>query len=242
MNRQLKSKQRGLNRSTLLHSAARRGDLDMAELLLEVGADPCKRDSLNRTALFWAFIGRYEKIIKKISSKLVDPATFIVDMDQNYNLLHLACSNGLVNLIWHYIEIGVDVNAKDREGMTALDHAKSSLGGQWSSISDTGQDGVAESIRILVALGEEPASAHRHFQGQVSTTTDTVDESHCRPCHRAWIPWSDTLYIERPLCHDENRLVVLTSDELPMLANTELATTSPDSHESSHNHLPELTS
>jgi len=43
----------------------------------------------------------------------------------------------------------------------ALDHAKTSLRrGDWRPTADIGHDDVVETARVLVALGEDPATAH----------------------------------------------------------------------------------
>jgi len=64
-------------------------------------------------------------------------------------------------MIRYFVEIGIDVNVKDKEGKTPLDLAERALcGGYWRQTSDAENDTAVETMRLLVVLGEDPAAAN----------------------------------------------------------------------------------
>jgi hypothetical protein len=161
VNRQFNFRAPELTRLTLLHIAARRANLAMVKLLFEIGANPNERDSLSRAPLYWSLMTRHEEIALEISWRMGNLFEFIVDLDQNLTPLHVASCSGLTSLISYYVAVGIDIGAKDKNGNTPLDHAKTSLQrGDWRPTTDVGHDNVVETARVLVALGEDPATAH----------------------------------------------------------------------------------
>jgi len=161
VNRQINLRAPKPARLTLLHIAARGGDLAMVKLLFEIGANPNERDSLSRAPLYWPLMTKHEEIAWEISWRMGNLSEFIIDLDQNLTPLHVASCSGLTSLISYYIAVGMDIGAKDKNGNTPLDHAKTSLRrGDWRPTTDIGHGNVVETTRVLVALGEDPATAH----------------------------------------------------------------------------------
>jgi ankyrin repeat protein len=161
VNRQISIRAPELTRPTLLHIAAKIGNLAMVKLLFEIGANPNERDGLSRTPLYWSLTTGHEKIALEISLRMENLSEFIIDLDQNLTPLHVASCSGLTSLISYYVAVGIDIGAKDKDGNTPLDLAKISLhSGDWRPTTDIGHDNVVEMTRALVALGEDPATAH----------------------------------------------------------------------------------
>lgn len=232
VNRQINIREHALAQPTLLHLAARTGNLAMVKLLLEIGADPYKTDSLGRAALFWAFRGNHELIVREISSKISNLSTFIVDVNHNLTLLHMACSSGLASLIRDYIEFGMDVGASDEDGKTALDYARASLQTCWHPTTDAGKDNIVETMRILVALGADIASAHGYAHGQANPNSSSFGEFDQNPSFlQVGRPWNCNRPIRQPLTHNQILPTVTKVDDFPMLANTLPLTTSHKSAE-----------
>jgi hypothetical protein len=161
VNRQINLRGPELARPTLLHIAARIGNLPIVKLLFDIGANPNERDGLSRTPLYWSLTMGHEEIALEISLRMGNLSEFIIDLDQNLTPLHMASCSGLTSLISYYVAVGIDIGAKDKNGNTPLDHAKTSLlRGDWRPTTNIGHDNVVETTRVLVALGEDPATAH----------------------------------------------------------------------------------
>ena len=195
VNRQINLREPELARPTLLHIAARRGNLAMVKLLFEIGANPNERDSLSRAPLYWSLMTRHEEIALEISWRMGNLSEFIIDLDQNLTPLHVASCSGLTSLISYYVAVGIDIGANDKDGNTPSDHAKTSLQrGDWRPTTDIGYDNVVETARVLVALGEDPATAHElaalHGSRRIRDPFDDLfDDSSHKP---------DQLHIGRP--------------------------------------------
>lgn len=161
VNRQIDVRLLKLARPTLLHIAAKRGNLAMVKLLFEIGANPNERDDLSRAPLYWSLMIGHEEIALEISWRMGNLSESIIDLDQNLTPLHVASCSGLTSLISYYVAVGIDIGAKDKNGNTPLDLAKTSLlRGDWRPTTDIGHDSVVETTRALVALGEDLAAAH----------------------------------------------------------------------------------
>jgi ankyrin repeat protein len=161
VNRQINLRVPELARPTLLHIAARRGNLAMVKLLFEIGANPNERDSLSRAPLYWSLMTGHEEVSLEISWRMGNLSEFIIDLDQNLTPLHVASCSGLTSLISYYVAVGIDIGAKDKDGNTPLDLAKTSLRrGDWRPTTDIRHENVVETTRALVALGEDLATAH----------------------------------------------------------------------------------
>ena len=174
VDRQINLRSSKLARPTLLHIAAARNNLAMVKLLFEIGARPDGRDDLGRAPLFWGLTMMNEQIIHEISWRIRNLSEFIIDLHQKLTPLHGASRFGLTSLIRYYVEEGMDVNAQDKNGNTPLDFAKMSLcGGSWRRTFDIEHGNDVETMRVLVLLGEDPATAHKFATFPTSRLRDS---------------------------------------------------------------------
>ena len=127
---------------TALMYAAGWDHLPILEALIESGARIDIRDNLGRTALTWAArVGSDSKIVKrllregsqiglaeamllkdykKVKHKLANGDNIKVFGPYNDNLLMMAAEDVQLDLVQDVLKRGAEVNARDREGMTAL--------------------------------------------------------------------------------------------------------------------------
>jgi hypothetical protein len=106
-----------INGMTAVMTASSVGDVEIVELLLNLGADPNKRGSADRTALQYAA----EKNRLAVARKLLD---YGADIDAYDNTLLtplvMATDRGYTDLAIFLIESGADVNIQHVQGWTAL--------------------------------------------------------------------------------------------------------------------------
>lgn len=161
VNRQLDFQIHEYLRPTLLHVAAAMGNLPMVKLLFELGADLNMRDDGGRAPHYWALYTGNEEMIREFSRRTENLSQFIVDELLMQTPLHLAAWLWQTDMVRHFVEIGLDINAKDKSGMTPLDLAKRALSDDyWSRICHA-QDGLGARTRTLfLALGEDPVAAN----------------------------------------------------------------------------------
>jgi ankyrin repeat protein len=150
---------------TVLHNAAAWNTVDMVKLLIEFGANPRLRDlTYHGTALGWAlynnrhhpdvvdYLLQFATIFEAVQSGAVeravallrdDPALADARDDQDRPLaFHLNPeSRTLGAMIRALVEHGVDVNARDQDGLTLLERAQS-----------RGLDELADLLRASVPL------------------------------------------------------------------------------------------
>jgi Ankyrin repeats (3 copies) len=168
VNRRLRARHEKLNESTLLHFATLTKCQPMVNLLLELGADPSLTDSEGRTAVYWAYKNKDEKVIQSVTAKIVDLHKFLVHHNHHLTPLHMACSVGLTALVYEYVDMGLDVSAQDHCGKSALDYARSFLAHHYlATTSDS--DSIVQWTRMLVMLGEDTATAHDHVSRHISS-------------------------------------------------------------------------
>lgn len=161
VNRQINLRKSKYFPPTLLHLAAAKRNLPMVKLLFEIGADLNQRDDKGRTPHYWALVSRDEELIQEFSRRTKNLSQFVVDDSQNQTSLHLAAKFWLTGVIRYFVEIGIDVNVKDKEGKTPLDLAKRALCNGYCGRTSDAEDGTAvETMRLLVVLGEEPTAAN----------------------------------------------------------------------------------
>ena len=118
---------------TALIHASKNGYLEMVKLLVENGADVNIKNNEGKTALEYASDKGYLEIVKYLKMK-----------DINYksetDLIKFSYSRNLEG-VKYLIEKGEDVNAKDKDGRTALIHAS--------------KNGYLEMVKLLVKNGAD---------------------------------------------------------------------------------------
>ncbi|HZE70651.1 MAG TPA: ankyrin repeat domain-containing protein [Pyrinomonadaceae bacterium] len=116
---------RNKDQKTALLFAAEDGHTQVAELLLAKGADVSVRDAKGMTALLLAAEDSYaqEDLVKLLLAKGAEPN---VTDSQGNTALMLASRAGAFQVIEALVAGGVDVNAKNKDGWTALRHLKES--------------------------------------------------------------------------------------------------------------------
>src|SRR6267142_1800548 len=103
--------------STPLHMALRSGDVDLARLLVEHGADTTARDNDGLTPLHLAV----QKGSVVLARLLVEHGADVTAQDNHRStLLHLAVQKGSVDLAGLLVGHGADVKAQDNYGTTLL--------------------------------------------------------------------------------------------------------------------------
>lgn len=155
----------GLGFEMPLHIAAEHSNTKMVRLLLDLGAHVEIQNSDGHTPLFEAILWRRDLcIVKEIMCRTPHSSRFIVDHVRHETALHIAAKLGFAELISIFLERGLDVHARNSSGVTALRYAKVAMKKRlWVFGLDTDMDMdlVAETTRILTALGEHPLSAMR---------------------------------------------------------------------------------
>lgn len=102
---------------TPLHLAAYLGSLDIAQFLVQHGADCWAKEVRGSNPLHVAALGGHTRVVEFLLSSQVN-----VDVRNNFDEtpLHLAASKGHLACIQHLVHRGANVNARDEEGFTAM--------------------------------------------------------------------------------------------------------------------------
>lgn len=108
--------------TTALHLAAMNGHDDVAELLLQRGAQPDARDQHGNSALHLAAGSGHHMVVRTLAKRKVD-----VDArgDNSRTPLHLACERGHGEVIKILIRRGAQPTVQDRDGNMPIHVAKS---------------------------------------------------------------------------------------------------------------------
>jgi hypothetical protein len=133
--------------NTPLHSAAWYGDVEMVQVLLNLGADVNIRNDNNRTPLNYISAG--PEAVPNYSPSLANVARLLLDRGADINArddegrtpLYDATYSGLIEVIRVLLERGANVGAEDREGKTSFSLAK--------------EEGYDEIIKLLSEYGAE---------------------------------------------------------------------------------------
>ena len=107
--------------STALGHAAKHGHNEIAELLIENGADVSAKDEDGSTPLHLAALMGYKEIAELLIAKGADVNA--KKDDGSWTSLHSAAMTGSNEIVGLLIAAGADVNAKDAYGRTPLDWA-----------------------------------------------------------------------------------------------------------------------
>ncbi len=102
-----------------MHEAVRRGHTDVVRALVAAGADPDERTNLSTTLALAAEAGR-----PAVIRALIDGGADIHDVQAiRENALMKAAEKGYLDTAQTLIELGIDVNARDRKARSALGRA-----------------------------------------------------------------------------------------------------------------------
>jgi ankyrin repeat protein len=104
-----------------LENAAARGHLEIAAFLLEHGADVDLRGGDGNPPLRWAVERGHTDVVSLLLEH--GAAVDFIDGTFGRNLLHLAALNGHLDIVRSLVPRGVELNARDNTGRTALHHA-----------------------------------------------------------------------------------------------------------------------
>ncbi|XP_038064294.1 transient receptor potential cation channel subfamily A member 1-like isoform X2 [Patiria miniata] len=110
---------------TPLHMAAINGDVDVCQLLIDSGVDIRARDVSNMTALMMACATGHQTFIQCLlqsaSQQGLKSQDLLMDTDNEMKtVLHIAVSNGYLELARFLVDSGADVNAQNELGQTPL--------------------------------------------------------------------------------------------------------------------------
>ncbi|KFX91235.1 hypothetical protein V490_06018 [Pseudogymnoascus sp. VKM F-3557] len=135
--------------STLLHLAACYSSLATVQLLLKRGADINATNLHGVTPLFNAVKYRQEEVVRAMSKRITDASNVFVDLQRELTPLHAACMYKLPNAVRLFLELGVDLHAKDAYGRSPLHHA---LAGDRMSYHYASIEGDADFTTVSVLL------------------------------------------------------------------------------------------
>ena len=105
------------SRTTALHTAARLGQKETVEVLLDLGADPTALDIEGNTPFAMAAMNNHVEVVELMVAKGTN-----VDerLSQNETVLHRKARKGDMELIELLLSLGADINAKSLDGDTPL--------------------------------------------------------------------------------------------------------------------------
>ncbi|XP_067670045.1 integrin-linked protein kinase-like [Haliotis asinina] len=103
-----------------LHAPCSEGNLVEVKRILDTGrADVNSRDGVGMTPMMWAAYKRHRDVVKLLVSRGADVSLVT---DGGDNILHWACRGGDRKTVEFVLSLdGVDVNAKNNSGLTAVD-------------------------------------------------------------------------------------------------------------------------
>lgn len=144
---------------TPLHVAARNGNDELIDLLIERGADVNMRDHLGVVPMYTALLNMHQDIAWKLAEAGTDPATL---SDRGTSFLYVGIRDESPELIDWALEGGVDVNAyrKDARLATALMAAV--------------DKGNLELVDRLLKLGADPTLENN--EGQTAAELTKVED------------------------------------------------------------------
>ncbi|TMW69653.1 hypothetical protein Poli38472_001809 [Pythium oligandrum] len=104
---------------SILHSAYEGGNLDIIKLFLDLGLDPTATDAIGYTSLHFACRGGHLAAVEML---LADGANYHIADMMTETILHAAC-RGSLEVVKRMVGLGLDVNAVDDFGRSALHFA-----------------------------------------------------------------------------------------------------------------------
>ena len=123
---------RCFNKNTPLHSAACYGDVEMVQVLLNLGADVYIRNGRFRSPLHFVSIPPYDSERPNSPRSFANVARLLLDRcvdinardDEDRTALHTATNMGEIEVIHVLLEHGANVGAKDKRGRISFSLAK----------------------------------------------------------------------------------------------------------------------
>ena len=109
-----------LHATVLSFSVGEDEKLEVAQVLLEYGADPKTRTLLGTDSLYLALMKGHKRLVQLLLKHGADPNTRGVDGQTS---LHLSCASGDLNVAQGLLDLGVDVNPRDNSGQIPLHKA-----------------------------------------------------------------------------------------------------------------------
>jgi ankyrin repeat protein len=95
----------------------RSGNLEVAQLLLEHGADPSVRCKYGLDSLYMAILKGHQGLVHLLLKRGADPSALD---DDGQTLLHVSSERGDLEVTQRLLELGVDVNSRNKQGRTSL--------------------------------------------------------------------------------------------------------------------------
>lgn len=126
------------NYKRALHFAAFNGQLNIAQLLLDRGADMYAKSETGECPLHYAAFAGHKTLVELFLSRKMDVN---VQDDQGMTPLHHAGGRGCTEILELLLDNGADIHATDRSGMTVLHYAV--------------MFGQKESVKILLDRGAD---------------------------------------------------------------------------------------
>ncbi|OAB79342.1 hypothetical protein WSTR_05300 [Wolbachia endosymbiont of Laodelphax striatellus] len=109
---------------TLLHWAARKGQLEFAKFLVDKGANISAEDEYGKKPIHRAAMAGHRNIMEFLLSKGISVNE--VDNDRVRTPLHWASNGGYLDMVKYLMNKGANINAKDKDDKTPLDIARDS--------------------------------------------------------------------------------------------------------------------
>jgi ankyrin repeat protein len=111
---------------SLLHLAARSGNVELVLWLLERGADACAANEFRQLPMHIAAASGHPAIVREFT-RIVPPERLLARDNNENSLLHLAARSGNVELVRWLLELAVDVRAVNEFGLLPV-HVAASVG------------------------------------------------------------------------------------------------------------------
>src|SRR6266536_6663109 len=151
----------GLHEVTALHMSAAGGHLNIATILLDLGADPYATTKSGRTPLLLALKYEHEDVAQKIFQHTNNSQSFLADTKIWLTPLHVACRFGLSKSVRYFLDNGAEIDARDKRGKTPL---LQMLKGRTSLRKSTvahytdglDPDKFLDVVKILLEFGADP--------------------------------------------------------------------------------------
>ena len=135
---------------TPLYWAAWTGEMEIAELLIDAGADVNAKNDEGRTPLdlaiqnsAWPHVRRKRTEIAALLRKHGGKTGEWLKAGES---IHIAARVGHIEAVKHHLAAGTDVNAKDEDGKTPLDHAEAEWEGDVDEVN-AARNEVADLLR-----------------------------------------------------------------------------------------------